>query len=368
MMLHQFAQQPWGDLYQPGITMGQWGTHFTENQTWWKLGKAWVDYLSRCQALLQWGEIAMPVMNDFSFETSNKVSDIKFPVIQAIHRRKAGTDVFFLANFSKLAISAKCKFGTTQKQPELWNPVNGTKRDLPQFSANENGTAINLKFAPGESCFVVFRKPISERSEKLAKSNFPELQPAADLSSAWQVQFDPKWGGPKQPLQFDSLEDWTRRPEPGVKYFSGTAVYTRHFDVSPDLLHSFLELDLGTVHHLARVKINNVDLGVVWTAPWRLAIPAGLLKTNGNDLVIEVANVWANRLIGDEQEPDDCQWTPGPRGNGRFLKEFPDWLVKKQPRPSKGRYTFTTWNYFNKDSQLVSSGLLGPVTLLKRCE
>jgi len=49
---------------------------------------------------------------------------------------------------------------------------------------------------------------------------------------------------------------------------------------------------------------------------------------------------------------------------GSFLKEFPDWFLKGEKRPSVGRYTFTTWNYFTKDSALESSGLIGPVKLL----
>jgi hypothetical protein len=90
-----------------------------------------------------------------------------------------------------------------------------------------------------------------------------------------------------------------------------------------------------------------------------------LIKNKNNHLLIEVTNVWANRLIGDEQEPADCEWLPGHLDNGRFLKEFPDWFLKKQPRPSKGRYCFTTWNYFTKDSPLVPSGLMGPVSIVK---
>ena len=115
---------------------------------------------------------------------------------------------------------------------------------------------------------------------------------------------------------------------------------------------------------LARVKINNVDLGVAWTAPWNLKIPAGVLKAKGNQLTIEVTNVWANRLIGDEQEPADSEWLKA-RWGGYYLKAFPDWFVKGQPRPSTGRYCFTTWNYFDKTSPLISSGLLGPVKIVK---
>ena len=81
-------------------------------------------------------------------------------------------------------------------------------------------------------------------------------------------------------------------------------------------------------------------------------------------LEIEVTNTWANRLIGDEQEPPDCEWLPGHMPGGKFLKEFPDWFLKNSPRPSKGRFCFTTWNYFTKDSPLLPSGLLGPVRVM----
>jgi len=79
-----------------------------------------------------------------------------------------------------------------------------------------------------------------------------------------------------------------------------------------------------------------------------------------------VTNVWANRLIGDEQEPSDMEWLPADHGAGWYLKEFPDWFLNKTPRPSKARYSFTTWNYFKKDSPLISSGLLGPIHIVSK--
>ena len=180
------------------------------------------------------------------------------------------------------------------------------------------------------------------------------------------VKFDSAWGGPQKPVLFQSLEDWTNRIEPGIKYYSGTAVYEKHFNADPSLsADKPLYLDLGVVNHIARVKLNNKDLGVIWTAPWRVKIPNALLKSKNNKLEIEVTNVWANRLIGDEQEPADMLWAPGPLGgNAKYLKEFPEWFLKNQPRPSKGRYCFTTWNYFTKEDPLISSGLLGPVRLM----
>jgi hypothetical protein len=236
-------------------------------------------------------------------------------------------------------------------------------RALPDFAMTASNTVVNLEFAPGQSWFVVFRHPA-----KAVKGgeNFAAQVPVATLDGAWQVQFDPQWGGPTNPVVFETLDDWTKCTEPGIKYFSGTAVYRKTFDAPQSAIantQSPIVLDLGVVCHTARVRLNGLDLGIVWTAPWQVRIPGGLIRSQGNKLEIEVANVWANRLIGDEQEPPDCEWIPGARGNGGSLKEFPDWFLKDEPRPSKGRYCFTTWNYFTKDSPLIPSGLIGPVEL-----
>ncbi|MBC7686962.1 MAG: hypothetical protein H7211_02150 [Aquabacterium sp.] len=358
MILHRFVQQPWGDQYKPGNTMGQWGTHFDRTQTWWKPGKAMVAYWARCQALLQWGKIVMASKDDFKSTTTNGLLDIK-----QIHRNADGTDIYFVANTARFAGKADCSFKVTGKQPELWDPVTKTMRNLPQFTDANGSISIPMKFDSAQSFFIVFRKQISN---VITGENFTEAKEILTLGGPWQVQFDPLWGGPIKPVSFASLQDWTTSADAGIKYFSGTAVYTKTFDVTAAQLTGTkpLYINLGQVNHIARVKINKVDMGVVWTAPWTVKIPAGVLKTKANKLEIEVTNVWANRLIGDEQETADIEWVPWPLGLGAlYLKEFPDWFLNKQPRPSKGRFCFTTWNYFDKNSPLISSGLLGPVKL-----
>jgi hypothetical protein len=354
-VLHTNPHQPWGDHVRPGMTMGQWGTHFGRTQTWWEPGKAWLAYLGRCQALLQWGA---PVAE------SGCVVDAGAGglQIQLVHRTDGAAHVFFLANTSQKGGAAACVFHVGGLQPELWNPVTGDSRSLTDFHAGGKETSLPLDFAPAQSWFVVFRKEASKPEP--TTRNFPERNPFATVDGTWRVTFDPKWGGPSEPVEFATLGDWTMRPEPGIRYYSGTAVYRTIFDL-PRAVSAPTFLDLGNVKHLARVRLNGRDLGVVWCAPWGVSVPKGLLKRTGNELEVEITNVWANRLIGDEQEPPDCEWSPGHMGNGGYLKRFPDWFVKGQPRPSKGRYTFTTWNYFDKNSKPLSSGLLGPVRLLE---
>jgi hypothetical protein len=361
MILHRFVQQPWSDKYKPGNTMGQWGTHFDRTQTWWKPGKAMVEYWSRCQALLQWGHFVNASQMDFASNTTSGNLDIK-----EIHRNDKGTDIYFVANTARSVGEANCSFKVTGRQPELWDPVTGNMRKLSQYNEANGTISIPLRFDNSQSFFIVFRKPVATKSEG---TNFAIAKEVTTINGTWLVKFDPLWGGPKLPVNFSSLQDWTSSAEAGIKYFSGTAVYTKTFDVSAAQLagnkHE-MSLSLGQVNHIARVKINQRDLGVVWTAPWQVTIPAGLLKTKANKLEIEVTNVWANRLIGDEQEPEDVEWAPGPLGLGaRYLKEFPDWFLNNQSRPSKGRFCFTTWNYFDKNSPLISSGLLGPVRIIQ---
>ena len=369
LVFHSATHQPWDDRYRPGNSMGQWGTHIGRLQTWWEPGKAWIAYLQRCQALLQWGAAAP--------EEFSVVSGL---AVHGIHRHAGNADLFFVSNPTSNKGVARCVFPVAKRQPELWDPATGATRDLMDYEGGVGGVSLPLEFAPAQSYFIVFRRNVGEMPAT-DRANFPSLEPLLELTGAWQVSFDPQWGGPDNPVTFDKLVDWTQRAEPGIKYFSGTAVYRKAFDAPPtearnsksqitnlksevSNLNSPLQFDLGPVRHLARVRLNGRDLGVVWCAPWSATIPVGLLKDKDNMLEIEVTNVWANRLIGDEQEPPDCDWRPTDKG-GACLKQFPDWFVKNQPRPSKGRFCFTPWNYFTRTSPLVASGLLGPVRVMQ---
>jgi len=362
-IVHRFVHQPWDDKYRPGATMGLWGTHFDRTQTWWEPSKAMVKYWQRCQALLQWGNISR---SEDDLNTADMDSGL---IIKHIHRNLGNTDIYFVANLSHNTGKATCSFGITGKQPELWDPVTGSMRDLPDFRESSAETSIPLFFDDAQSFFIAFRKKSHGKSSG-AETNFPSINGSMIIEGPWQVTFDPAWGGPEKPVTFNKLEDWISRPEAGIRYYSGTATYRTSFDLPADTKisrkHEF-SLDAGTVKHIAGIRLNGHDLGVIWTAPWKINIPGGQLKRTGNNLEIEVTNVWVNRLVGDEQEPPDADWAPSHwgKGTGDYLKEFPGWFVNDQPRPSSQRYCFTTWNYFTRESPLVSSGLLGPVKLLK---
>jgi len=178
-----------------------------------------------------------------------------------------------------------------------------------------------------------------------------------ELAGLWQVAFDPKWGGPDKPVAFAQLTDWSKHRDPAIHYYSGTATYRTTFDLPQrEAERSSLLLNLGAVEVMARVKLNGKDCGIAWKPPYRVDI-ADAARPGKNELEISVVNLWINRLIGDEQLPLDANWK-----DFETLLEWPEWFKTGTPRPS-GRYTFTSCRHYTKDSPLVASGLLGPVTI-----
>jgi hypothetical protein len=282
------------------------------------------------------------------------------------HRRDGETDIYFVANPENRLLAATCVFRVSGKRPELWDAVSGKIRDLPAFTALGRRTSVPMRLEPHQSFFVVFRKPVEGGATPVrdegVEANFRVLVESGTVGGPWEVSFDPKWGGPEKAV-FEELDDWSLSAEEGIRYYSGEATYRKVFDLPPAAgsgVSARLWLDLGQVEIIARVRLNGRDLGVVWCAPWRVDISKAA-KPKGDRLEITVANLWPNRLIGDERLPADCEY--GRRGN---LVRWPEWLLKGEPRPSSGRYTFASWKHFDGDSPLLPSGLLGPVRIMRR--
>ncbi|MCS7187580.1 MAG: DUF3395 domain-containing protein, partial [Armatimonadota bacterium] len=199
---------------------------------------------------------------------------------------------------------------------------------------------------------------IQTRAGKRRTINVKSVPEPLALDNNWEVRFPPNWGAPEV-VKFERLISWSQHPDAGVRYFSGTATYLQEFEVPKDWLsrEKVIVLDLGVVRHIAEVRLNGVSLGVKWKPPFRWDITK-FVKVGKNRLEVIVTNNWVNRLIGDEDLPDDCEW----REDGG-LRAFPQWFVEGKQRPS-GRLTFTTWKYYRKGSLLEEAGLLGPVRLI----
>ena len=167
----------------------------------------------------------------------------------------------------------------------------------PRFTLNPQGQIEAQVTTPGE--YELKFADGTLRTLKVAA-----IAPAIDLTGTWEVAFTPNWGAPER-ANFATLESWTQRPEEGIKFYSGKAIYRKSFSL-PDsafrIPHSALFLDLGEVRDLATVRLNGRDLGTLWLAPWRLDVTSAL-KPGENQLEVEVINPWNNRLVGDAALP-----------------------------------------------------------------
>ena len=199
-------------------------------------------------------------------------------------------------------------------------------------------------------------------------SGLPE--PTA-ISGTWRVTFPPGLGAPAE-VRLPRLMSLHQHDDPGVKYFSGTATYHKRFAFAQGAgaRGRRVFLDLGRVEVLAEVLVNGRNLRTVWKPPYRVDV-TDALSAGENILEIRVTNLWPNRLIGDEQLPEEYAYGPAnapPAGGGLFgnapIREIPKWFLEGQPKPAGQRVTFTTWKHWRKDAPLLAAGLLGPVRLL----
>jgi hypothetical protein len=190
---------------------------------------------------------------------------------------------------------------------------------------------------------------------EFSASEIPEAQ---EVIGPWSVRFAPAWGGPAQ-ATFEKLVSWSSHADPGIKYYSGTAVYSAAFELPRTLLKGDrrLYLDLGRVEIMAEVKVNGKGFPLLWKPPYRLDV-TDAARAGRNTIEVKVVNLWPNRLIGDEQLPEDSERNPD-----GTLKRWPQWLLDGKPSPA-GRYTFSMWRLWKKNDPLLDSGLLGPVKLI----
>ncbi len=271
------------------------------------------------------------VARDFEYTKPESDTSLMF-----LHRKLSDGDLYFVDNRADRTVDVDATFRVDGKAPELWDAASGEIEPV-SYRIADGRTTVPLHLDPWGTTFVVFRKPVTSPSMDLPKPQERALSGALDeaLNHDWSVHFETGRGAPEA-VDFGRLQSWSENANAGVKYFSGTATYSKTMDVPESALAAgaHLWLDLGDVEDLAEVIVNGKDLGILWKTPYKIDV-TGALKTGSNQIEIKVTNLWVNRMIGDQQP----------------------WALKK--------YAFAGFMPYKADSPLLPSGLLGPVRLVE---
>ena len=264
------------------------------------------------------------VAPDVTFATQEPDSDIRF-----VHRHLPDGDIYFVNNRKDRSERVEARFRVAGKAPEIWHADSGTVEPV-SYRIEGSRTIVPLEMLPEDASFLVFRKP-SNRVATVVIA--PTWTTVAQIQGPWDVAFQPDRGAPAA-AHFAKLQSWSENADPSIKYFSGVATYRKDF-IAPEHLApgAPLVIDLGNVADIAQVFVNGKDVGYAWKAPYRVDAGAALHAGN-NTLEVRVADRWINRLIGDAQ-------------------------------PGAKKITYTSMPTYRADAQLVPSGLIGPVTLMK---
>src|SRR5690606_33541677 len=172
----------------------------------------------------------------------------------------------------------------------LLDPMSGRAGMARTRQGADGAVEVYLHIEPGQSVLLrTFDSAVEGQPWRYLETTDESFA----IGGRWQVEFIA--GGPTLPGAFssESLTSWTDRGA-DAESFAGTAKYATTFD-APAAGGDYL-LDLGRVAESARVRLNGVDLGVVFARPFTVPVPTGALRSTGNVLEVDVTNLSANRI------------------------------------------------------------------------
>ncbi|WP_373496473.1 glycosyl hydrolase [Aquiflexum sp.] len=284
---------------------------------------------------IYWGKTVQEVLDELAIPPDFEISgtDNHDLHIDFVHRVTDNEDIFFISNSSTKQEKITAVFRVDQDSKlEIWDAETGLiQRDV-NYTKVKNGLQLELTMDPLASRFVIFRKYTTGKNDDglyydLQKGLQKKLQSknihqSIDLSSQWNISFDPDWGGPKS-IKLDRLISWSDLEDEGANYYSGAADYTREFSIEEAALSQDVEaiVSFENVQEMAQVFVNGKDCGIVWLPPYSTRITPHL-KVGKNMITVKVINTWNNRIVGDLRNPGKTHFTQT-NAKSKFTKNSP---------------------------------------------
>ncbi|MDU0807511.1 glycosyl hydrolase [Aquirufa regiilacus] len=203
--------------------------------------------------------------------------------ISFIRKKSAAGAQYFIANLSNKFSDGLVRLAKINAGVELEDPLTGEIRK-PILRKDKQ---FYLQLAPGQSLLVrsipVLKKAIPA---EIPSKVFTPLVPSTQI----QLTF-PQRILPAQTME--SMQFWTE--DSTTQDYWGKGTYAFDFDLLSEQIPQAKVLHVDQIRDWVRVKMNGKDLGLIWSLPYQLTIPSGVLQEK-NHIELEVMNVSANRI------------------------------------------------------------------------
>ena len=293
--------------------------------------KAHLESLAAQGARIVWGNQAAQIA-----ETQAVPEALRTQLGLRVLRRSNDTGHhYFIVNLSPADVEGYVPLSVSFRSVVLFNPLDGTMTDALVNDASE----VFISLRSGESVILQ-----TYDTAVTTGTRYERTTPVASrqLNALWSLQLADK------SYLLDSLQGW-QTLDAEAAAFMGTGIYETTFTVDAQLLSigdGGFRLELGDVRESARVWVNDRPLGCVWSAPFAIDVPAGIIHEGENTLRLEVTNLPANRIR--QADIDGQQW--------RIFKDVNILDIVNGSEGSSGVTSYASW-------QLMPSGLCAPVSL-----
>ncbi|NYE18244.1 glycosyl hydrolase [Microbacterium immunditiarum] len=217
--------------------------------------------------------------------------EVEGPPARTVARLVGGRRVTFVANPGGHDVHIRFAVPAEVGALEVWDPVLVRRIDLAEAGTVRGRRTFELDLPAFGSVFLA---PATASPGARADAASAVSRP---VEARWTLILPgrPAIAVPHGPVLWTELDDDARG-------FSGVAAYRGEFDLAKPEAGTAVWLDLGDVRDIARVRLNDVDCGVAWTAPFRVDVSSAV-RPEGNVLEVDVATPWRNRLIREAAAP-----------------------------------------------------------------
>ena len=189
---------------------------------------------------------------------------------------------YFVTNLNSKFTEGTISLKKLSGNVEIWDPLTDSK------TYGKKGSEVFLTLAPGQSVII---QPVAK---------IPSLVVSAALKVRTEIE----------PQQLRVQIDSKTIALPDFNYYTSldtslaatsSARYTFNLTLSADQIANAKVLHLSELRDMAKVRINGKDIGMIWSLPFQLAIPDGILQEQ-NQVEIEVVSNAANRIRKMDQQ------------------------------------------------------------------